>query len=163
MWDDLSSEVAEFAAGLRDAGFAETRREPGTMDSGIIGYRRDPVEIVLVKDRGFWSVDLTRDGWRDSVGYGIGLSALTGDSLPPRPDRDRARRYEVPGLIRWLIRGLLSAGFTDSSEAGVAARYHFRREDLEVRLWSERAAWRVELMADGWSEPLSLPGFHAGP
>ena len=35
----------------------------GTMDSALIVFRREPVEIRLVKDRSQWSVDLIADGW----------------------------------------------------------------------------------------------------
>lgn len=65
MWDDLPENVAWFARQLASSGFVETYREPGTMDSGLIAYRRDPVEIRLVKDRSRWSVDLMVDGWRE--------------------------------------------------------------------------------------------------
>ena len=33
------------------------------MDSAVVTYRREPIEIHLVKDRSQWSVDLTVDGW----------------------------------------------------------------------------------------------------
>lgn len=63
MWDDLPDGVAWFASQLDSSGFVETHRQPGTMDSGLIRYRREPVEISLVKDRSQWSVDLMVDGW----------------------------------------------------------------------------------------------------
>jgi hypothetical protein len=45
--------------------------EPGRMDSGFIVFRRDSVEVRLVKDRSQWSVDLIADGWseRDRVDF----------------------------------------------------------------------------------------------
>jgi hypothetical protein len=58
MWDDLPNNVAWFVRQLASSGFVETHREAGTMDSGLIAYRRDPIEIRLVKDRSQWSVDL---------------------------------------------------------------------------------------------------------
>lgn len=56
---------------MRSSGFVETHRETGTMDSGIITYRREPIEVRLVKDRSQWSVDLIADGWpeRDRVNF----------------------------------------------------------------------------------------------
>lgn len=36
------------------------------MDSGLIVFRREPVEVRLVKDHTQWSVDLLADGWRES-------------------------------------------------------------------------------------------------
>jgi hypothetical protein len=35
------------------------------MDSGVIAFRREPVEVRLVKDRSQWSADLIADGWRE--------------------------------------------------------------------------------------------------
>jgi hypothetical protein len=33
------------------------------MDSALIVFRREPLEIRLVKDRSQWSVDLMVEGW----------------------------------------------------------------------------------------------------
>jgi hypothetical protein len=66
--DDPSSlpeSVAWFVRQLHGSGFAETRREKGAMDSELIVFRREPVEVTLVKDRSQWSVDLIADGWRE--------------------------------------------------------------------------------------------------
>jgi hypothetical protein len=65
MWDDLPESVAWFVRQLVSGGFVETQREAGTMDSGLIAFRREPVEVRLVKDRSQWSVDLIADGWRE--------------------------------------------------------------------------------------------------
>ena len=35
------------------------------MDSGLVAYRREPVQVRLVKDRSQWSVDLIADGWAE--------------------------------------------------------------------------------------------------
>ncbi|NUT54916.1 MAG: hypothetical protein HOQ03_02890 [Thermoleophilia bacterium] len=71
MWDDLPENVAWFVSRLERRGFAEVHREAGTMDSGLIAFRREPVEVRLVKDRSQWSVDLIADGWpeRDRVNF----------------------------------------------------------------------------------------------
>ena len=63
MWDDLPENVAWFVRQLASSGFVETHREPGTMDSGLIAFRREPIEVRLVKDRSQWSVDLIAHGW----------------------------------------------------------------------------------------------------
>lgn len=63
VWDELPKDVAWFVRQLHERGFKETHRETGPMDSGLIAFRRDPVEIRLVKDRSQWSVDLIDDGW----------------------------------------------------------------------------------------------------
>jgi hypothetical protein len=65
MWDDLPENVAWFVRQLASSGFVETGREGGKMDSGVIAFRREPVELRLVKDRSQWSVDLIADGWRE--------------------------------------------------------------------------------------------------
>jgi hypothetical protein len=36
------------------------------MDSGLIVFRRQPVELRLVKDRAQWSVDMVANSWRES-------------------------------------------------------------------------------------------------
>jgi hypothetical protein len=71
MWNDLPENVAWFVRQLASRGFVETHREPGTMDSGLIAFRREPVEVRLVKDRSQWSVDLRADGWpeRDRLNF----------------------------------------------------------------------------------------------
>jgi hypothetical protein len=63
--DDLPENVAWFVQQLASSGFVESYREGGTMDSGVIAFRREPVELRLVKDRSQWSVDLIADGWRE--------------------------------------------------------------------------------------------------
>jgi hypothetical protein len=65
MWDDFPANVAWFVQQLESSGFVETDREGGTVDSGVIAFRRAPVEVRLVKDRSQWSVDLIADGWRE--------------------------------------------------------------------------------------------------
>ena len=65
MWDDLPENVAWFVRQLSSSGFVETFRDGGTMDSGLIVFRREPVELRLVKDRGQWSVDLVANSWRE--------------------------------------------------------------------------------------------------
>jgi hypothetical protein len=65
VWDELPENVARFVQQLESCGFVETHREGGTMDSGVIMFRREPVEVRLVKDRSQWSVDLIADGWRE--------------------------------------------------------------------------------------------------
>ena len=130
------------------------------MDSGLVVYRREPIEVSLVKDRSSWSFDVTADQWGDSVGYGFGLAAETDDTFPPRPDRDVARHYEVPGIIRWVIRRLLTAGFRDVSEPHEAGSFAFRRDSVSMHLAPIHDAWVAELVAEGWPGPLTLPGFH---
>jgi hypothetical protein len=66
VWDDLPENVAWFVQQLSSSGFVETHREGGTMDSGLIVFRCEPVEVRLVKDHSQWSVDLLADGWRES-------------------------------------------------------------------------------------------------
>jgi hypothetical protein len=43
------------------------------MDSGLIAFHREPVEVRLVKDRSQWSVHLIADGWdeRDRVAFSL--------------------------------------------------------------------------------------------
>jgi hypothetical protein len=65
MWDELPENVTWFVQQLESSGFVETHREGGTMDSGVITFRREPVEARLVKDRSQWSVDLIADDWRE--------------------------------------------------------------------------------------------------
>ena len=60
---DLPQDVAWFVRQLEGSGFTQTHEETGTMDSALIVFRREPVEIRLVKDRSQWSVDLIADGW----------------------------------------------------------------------------------------------------
>jgi hypothetical protein len=71
VWDALPENVAWLVRQLLSSGFTETRRESGTMDSGLIVFHREPVEVRLVKDRSQWSVDLIADGWdeRDRVAF----------------------------------------------------------------------------------------------
>lgn len=54
---------------LESSGFTCTHEEVGEMDSAVIVFRRDPVEVRLVKDRSQWSTDLIAEGWpeRDRV------------------------------------------------------------------------------------------------
>jgi hypothetical protein len=61
--NDLPENVAWFVRQLESSGFTKTHEEVGTMDSALIAFRREPVEIRLVKDRSKWSVDLIADGW----------------------------------------------------------------------------------------------------
>jgi hypothetical protein len=58
--------VARFADRLRDRGFVEADSELGATGSGLIVFRRDPVVLRLVNDRGQWSVDLSAIGWPES-------------------------------------------------------------------------------------------------
>jgi hypothetical protein len=60
---DLPENVDWFVRQLGSSGFIETRREEGTMDSELIVFRREPVEVRLIKDRSQWSVDLIADTW----------------------------------------------------------------------------------------------------
>ena len=71
MVNELPENVAWFVQQLRRSGFAQTREATGTMDSGLITFRRDPLEIRLVKDRSQWSADLIADGWpeRDRLNF----------------------------------------------------------------------------------------------
>lgn len=62
VWDELPDDVAWFAKQLIGNGFTETLREPGPTDSGVIAFRREPIEVRLIKDRSQWSVDLLVDG-----------------------------------------------------------------------------------------------------
>jgi hypothetical protein len=61
--NDLPENVAWFVQQLKSSGFTQTHEEIGSMDSALITFRRDPVEIRLVKDRSQWSADLIADGW----------------------------------------------------------------------------------------------------
>ena len=61
---DLPESVEWLVRQLESKKFTRTREEVGGMDSAVITYRREPIEIHLVKDRSQWSVDLTVDGWR---------------------------------------------------------------------------------------------------
>ena len=56
---------------LEGKGFTRIHEEIGTMDSALIVFRRDPVEVRLIKDRSQWSTDLIADGWpeRDRVPF----------------------------------------------------------------------------------------------
>lgn len=65
VWDELPEHVGWFVQHPESSGFVETHREGGTMDSGVITFRREPVELRLVKDRAQWSADLIADGWRE--------------------------------------------------------------------------------------------------
>jgi hypothetical protein len=69
--NELPENVGWFVAELRGSGFAETERDQGPMDSELIVFRREPVELRLTKDRSQWSVDLIADGWpeRDWVDF----------------------------------------------------------------------------------------------
>jgi hypothetical protein len=61
--NDLPEDVAWFVQQLQGSGFKQTHEETGPMDSALIAFRREPVEIRLAKDRSQWSVDLIADGW----------------------------------------------------------------------------------------------------
>lgn len=65
MMDDLPENVAWFVRQLHSSGFTERQREKGSMDSEVIVFRRDPLEVRLVKDRSQWSVDCIADGWHE--------------------------------------------------------------------------------------------------
>ena len=65
MPDELPENVAWFVRQLESSGFTEVERERGGMDSELIAFRREPVDIRLIKDRGQWSVDLLADGWTE--------------------------------------------------------------------------------------------------
>jgi len=133
------------------------------MDSGLIAYRREPIVIAVVKDRGDWAFDLRLGEDHDLLGYGFGLSAATSDVFPPRPSRDPAHDYNVPGVIRWVIRRLLAAGFADVSHSARSDRIHLRLAPLEVQLGASRDGWTVDLYVDGWSDPVALPRFEHRP
>ena len=83
---DLPESVAWFVRQLESMGFTRTHEEVGSMDSALITFRREPVEIHLVKDRSQWSVELSVDGWpkRDQVVFplfhGSGLSDIANPS-----------------------------------------------------------------------------------
>jgi hypothetical protein len=47
MSSDLPETVAWFVRQLQNSGFAEIGRESGPMDSAVIVFRRDPVELRL--------------------------------------------------------------------------------------------------------------------
>ena len=68
---DLPENVAWLARQLERSGFTRTHEETGSMDSAVIVFRRDPVEVRLVKDRSQWSTDLIAKGWpeRDRVTF----------------------------------------------------------------------------------------------
>jgi hypothetical protein len=77
--DDLPENVAWFIRHLEVRGFREIDRQAGPMDSALMVFHREPVELRLVKDRSQWSVDLQIAGWpkRDRLtfplfhGFGI--------------------------------------------------------------------------------------------
>jgi hypothetical protein len=62
---DLPASVAWLVDQLERKGFTRTHEEAGGMDSALIVFRRDPIEIRLVKDRSQWSSDLIAEGWRE--------------------------------------------------------------------------------------------------
>jgi len=69
--NELPENVAWFVRQLQSSGFTQTHEEIGTMDSALIVFYREPVEIRLVKDRSQWSMDLIADGWpkRDWIAF----------------------------------------------------------------------------------------------
>ncbi len=81
---DLPESVAWLVRQLESNGFMRTDEEVGTMDSAQITFRREPIEIYLVKDRSQWSVDLSVDGWpkRDRVVFPL----FHGFALPDLAD-----------------------------------------------------------------------------
>jgi hypothetical protein len=156
---ELPPAVAAFAARLKDAGFEETGRDEGPMDSGQIRFRRRPVEISLTKDRSQWSVEMTHVRWRDWIAFplleGSGLPGEAGDPFAPGPDRDPARGYDVPDSVRWLIRQLLAARLTDASAS--PDRLAFRRGPVTVALERDPTGWSVRVRSGEWE--LALPRF----
>ena len=153
---ELPETVAEFAQQLDEKGFRETHREWGGMDSGVIVCRREPLEIGLVKERSQWMLDLSVDGWRETVAFplleGFGLPGHTHAHLDPRPSRDPARRYDVPDAVRWLIRQLLSARFNEHGDTQSAPpdSIVFRREPVVVSLTQDRTGWSVDMTVERW-------------
>jgi hypothetical protein len=55
--NDLPENVSWFVRRRQSSGFTETHRETKAMDSALIAFRREPVEVRLDKDRSQWSVD----------------------------------------------------------------------------------------------------------
>jgi hypothetical protein len=148
--DNLPENVAWFVEQLTSSGFEETRREGGTMDSGRIVFRREPVEVRLVKDRSQWSVDLIADGWRerDRVGSRCStasrstscsrsclvaiVSARTSPAGPPRPSRlemhgERLRLLpEVPNAMKpaWFeLRRVIARSMAAAPVYSIARRH----------------------------------------
>ena len=78
---ELPESVAWLVRQLGDSGFTQVEDQAGSMDSRLIVFRRDPVELRLVKDRGQWSVDLIADGWceRDRVHFPLFHGFALGD------------------------------------------------------------------------------------
>lgn len=64
---EMPESVARCADQLRGRGFVEVDAQTGPMNSGVIAFRRDPVALRTVKDRGQWSVDLTAPDWPEAA------------------------------------------------------------------------------------------------
>ena len=130
------------------------------MDSGVMVLRRDAIEVQLGKDRGEWSAGVAVDGWREAIPFplleGFGRESGGPDVLAPRPDRDPARRYDVPSSVRWLIRILLGQRFEDVSDGDSLS---FRREPVTIDLVPTDGRWSAHLSVDG-RPPIELPRFH---
>jgi hypothetical protein len=135
------------------------------MDSGSVHFRRNPMEISLSKDRSQWSVDMKDIQWRDWIAFplleGFGLSGAAGDPFAPRRDRDRARDYDVPNSVRWLIRQLLAAHLVETSDSGDPTRLAFQRDSITVSLERDSTGWLVRVHSDEWDSAaeLALPRF----
>jgi hypothetical protein len=162
---ELPPTVAEFAARLRAAGFEETGRDEGSMDSGSVRFRRNPMEISLTKDRSQWSVEMRDAGWRKWIAFplleGFGMSGAGGDPFAPRRDRDAARDYDVPDSVRWLIRQLLAARLAEATDSGSLTRLAFQRDSIVVSLERDSTGWSVRVRSDEWDSAteLELPRF----
>jgi hypothetical protein len=162
---DLPPTVAAFVSRLKDAGFEETGRDEGSMDSGWVHFRRSPMEIALSKDRSQWSVQMRDVQWRDWIAFplleGFGRVGAVGDPFAPRRDRDPARDYDVPDSVRWLIRQLLVARLTDASAVSDAKRLAFQRDTITVLLERDPSGWSVRVRSGEWdaATELALPRF----
>ena len=115
--------------------------------------------MVLVQDRGQWSVDLACDDWPGETvsfplvaGYGVGADDF--DPFAPRADRDPAAAFDVPPAVRWLVRVLLSHGFAADGLA-------FRRTPVTVHLEDRDGGWVAALAVDDVRVDLpAFEGFH---
>jgi hypothetical protein len=80
--DELPAAVEWLARQLLSRGFTRQSDDtnPEFFGNRLVVFRREPIEIRLVKDRGQWTCDLIADGWAlaDRVTFplfkGFGLS-----------------------------------------------------------------------------------------
>jgi hypothetical protein len=65
--EDPPEAVAWLVRQLRDSGFEQVSEDQSaSFGDLLLVFRRPPVELRLIRDRGQWTADLSGEGWPES-------------------------------------------------------------------------------------------------